>query len=339
MLRHSTLLLALASFAAGDVTTVAAPYVDHVLNARGLGALTYAGTRVNVDSVLEAHPECEKCSAATPCGHKSFLGVGSCVGSLTREVSAGVNVQFCAGADVCCGGTCRNSHKPVLSCTYLNSNVKAEVDVLTYKSALDMLGFIGAGVSPPQASIDGLFNGLLTGDVMAPRCSTNCNGWSAQGSIQPVACASSCGCTAQPLTTFESGTSYVCELKPTTPDADSFFSTGDVTLTKSASFGAHQGKAVCPSGYLCNNPSKCLTASAYAALAPSTQSESTQSESAKTTSSTSSGLSTGGKVGIGIGVSVGVAAIAAAAFFIRRKQLRDEADHGGAYQAMDASDA
>ncbi|EQC30033.1 hypothetical protein SDRG_12313 [Saprolegnia diclina VS20] len=333
MLRLSTLLLTFASFAAGDATSVATSYVDHVLNARGQGALNYAGNVINVDSVLQTHPECEKCSASTPCGHRSILGVGSCVASLTRQVMNGVNVQYCVGADVCCGGACRNSHKPVQTCTYLNSNVKTEVDAMTYKSAIDMLGFIGVGASPPQASVDALFNGLLANSAMAPRCSTNCNGWNVQGSIQPVACASSCGCTAQPLTTFESGASYVCELKPTTSDADSFFATGDATLTKSASFGSHQGNAVCPSGYLCNNPSKCITASAYAAMAPSA---STQSNSA---TSTSSGLSTGGKVGVGIGVTAGVAVIAAAAFFIRRKKLRDEADHGGAYQEMDPSDA
>ncbi|OQR93706.1 hypothetical protein THRCLA_08381 [Thraustotheca clavata] len=307
-------------------TSVSSAYVDQVLNARGQGALNYVGQTIDVDSVLSTHAECSKCSSATPCGHKSVLGVGSCTATASRQVIGGT-AQYCAGSDVCCGGACRNSHIPIQKCSYLSTNVKTELDAFKYSSALDSLAYITSlGAATASSSFSDLTNSIFNDAIMAPRCTTNCNGWNSQGSVQPVACASSCGCTAQSLTTFQSGSTFVCELKPTSSDSDSFFSTGDSSLTASSSFGSSKGKAVCPSGYICNSPSTCITYDAYVALGGT----GTSSTTAKTSDS---GLSTSAKVGVGVGVSVAVLATgAAAAFFLRRKKLHQEDASG--YRAM-----
>ncbi|OQR97268.1 hypothetical protein ACHHYP_12352 [Achlya hypogyna] len=318
--------------AAGQATSIPAASVSQVLNARGQGALKYAGATIDVDSLLDSHPECSSCSAATPCGHRSITGIGSCVASSSRQVN-GISSQYCVAADVCCGGTCRNSHRPAQQCSYLSSSVKAQIDTIAYKSTLDAVAFTPAA---SEASVTALFNGLLAGADMAPRCTTNCNGWTLEGGLVPVACASSCGCTAQPLPTFQSGTNYVCELKPTTNNADSFFSTGDASLTKSASFKGNMGKAVCPAGYACNDPSRCISWSTYEENGGKATSGISTASSSNTSSS---GLSSGAKAGIGVGVSAGIIAIGATVFFLRRKKLREQEDSGDAYHELPSNES
>ncbi|CAK4067870.1 unnamed protein product [Aphanomyces euteiches] len=328
MLRPFVLATGVLAVASAQATNVDKDYVSQVLNARGGGALLYAGKNLNVDSLLQDHPECQSCTSNAPCGHRNIVDGAKCIAPSSR-VMDGTSADYCLDVDVCCGGTCRNSMRQTKNCSFLGNAIKNAFAQANLKSATSMLAFIQSETSStaaPSSQLSNLLQSLISDDTLSKRCSSNCNGWTWQGQTAPVVCPSSCGCTKQGLPTFVSGPLYQCELK--VPNADSFFSSGDKKLTQDAKFGDLQGKVVCPKDYVCNNSTTCITYDTYAARAATvaTSPADTSSAAASNSSPSASTSSSSSSVAIGVGCGVGgLVAIAGLVFWLTRTKKAEEA--------------
>jgi hypothetical protein len=132
--------------------------------------------------------------------------------------------------------------------------------------------------------------------------------------------------------TIQSGSLYLCEKASSSPNADSFFSSGDNKLTNDARFRTSQGKTVCPSGYECSNAEKCITWDAYMAFKDPVSPTSTTSPALPASSSSSAAT-----LAVACGVALIVAG-AASVLFIRRKKLKEQdendASSGGSYRML-----
>ncbi|ETV66380.1 hypothetical protein H257_17166 [Aphanomyces astaci] len=328
-MRYLIVATAIAA-AAAQTTNVESTYVEQVLNARGGGAIKYAGGNLNIDSLLQSYPECQSCSVSTPCAHRNLLGTGTCIGSSSRQVD-GVKTSYCLDFDVCCGGNCRNSRRPTKKCSFQGNEIKTSLGNANFNSARSMLAYIQVDLldTIPIAQVSNLITSVADESTLSARCSSSCNGWSWQGQLLSGSCPSSCACDLLPLPTFVAGNLFECELK--VPNADSFFSSGDKKLTQDANLGAIQGKVVCPKGYTCSKPDTCVSYETFETVKASTVVPTVAPAiiNAPSGAATSSNSKSGSVVAIAVGASVvGLLAIGGAVFcFMRKKKSTDDDYH------------
>ncbi|RQM24217.1 hypothetical protein B5M09_003498 [Aphanomyces astaci] len=304
-MRYLIVATAIAA-AAAQTTNVESTYVEQVLNARGGGAIKYAGGNLNIDSLLQSYPECQSCSVSTPCAHRNLLGTGTCIGSSSRQVD-GVKTSYCLDFDVCCGGNCRNSRRPTKKCSFQGNEIKTSLGNANFNSARSMLAYIQVDLldTIPIAQVSNLITSVADESTLSARCSSSCNGWSWQGQLLSGSC---------PM-----------------PNADSFFSSGDKKLTQDANLGAIQGKVVCPKGYTCSKPDTCVSYETFETVKASTVVPTVAPAiiNAPSGAATSSNSKSGSVVAIAVGASVvGLLAIGGAVFcFMRKKKSTDDDYH------------
>ncbi|ETV94034.1 hypothetical protein H310_12078 [Aphanomyces invadans] len=325
-----SLVVALTGAAvAAQTSNVESTYVEQVLNARGAGAIKYAGGILNVDSLFQSYPECQSCSANTPCAHRNLLGMGTCIGASSRILD-GAKSNYCLDFDVCCGGSCRNSHQPTKRCSFQGSEVKHSMANANFNSAKNMLAYIQDDPldTIPIAQMGSLISSVVTEDTLSARCSSDCNGWSWQGQLTAASCPSSCACELLPLPKFVAGNLFECELK--VANADSFFASGDRKVTQDAKFGTMQGKVVCPKDYVCTKPDTCVSFEAFQTATAAPTAAPVKTDAA--TGSVEAPAKSSSIVPIVVGASVaGLVAIGGAVFcFLKKKK----AGHGDEYHAM-----
>ncbi|KAF0695363.1 Aste57867_13797 [Aphanomyces stellatus] len=317
-------LITAAVFLAVDVaaSTIPPAIAAQLLNGRGPAILTFNSTTVDIDSLFDDFGVCDnQCVGATPCGSTSPFTIG---GACSATATSNVGAQICLHGTVCCNPSlCRTRVQD--QCTYGVSEVVAALGNLNYRSALNLLDFLGGSTAAEAAAAQAVLN-VTVPSANNQRCVSQCNGW-----MDTWSCPSSCQCSPVQVPALVAGTKYRCV------SSNGFIASPQSTLPN--------GTVVCPDGYACGDvPPTTTTTTTCIAPNPNGGAAGLHGPSAivypAAPSQQGSGLSKAAIIAIGVSSGVVVLLGLAAAWYFLHKKKQDavnptDNDH---YTAMHARD-